>query len=176
MAQRIFEAALRGRDDSRQTTRRAQDATHKEVLGVSVPPEVMAKLAGGGAPKPGGAPGGMPQSPRPGGTPMAKPQEKEGLKEIARTNIHIAMNMLEQALPVFGTESKEGGKLIDILKSLSKSFGHQEASDLVPAQIGQMNKSLTQAGGGTEVQRMLQKMQQQGGGAQPQPQAQPQPA
>jgi len=147
---------------------------------VSVPPEVMAKLAGGGAggAKPGGAPG-MPQpgaGPKPGGAPMAKPQEKEGLKEAARVNIHIAMNMLEQALPVFGSESKEGKSVLKILNMLSKEFGHQDASDLVPAEVLQMNKSLPQAGGGTEVQRMLQKMQQQGGGGQPQSQAQPQPA
>jgi hypothetical protein len=101
---------------------------------------------------------------------MAKPQEKEGLKEAARVNIHIAMNMLEQALPVFGTETKEGKSILKILSSLSKEFGHQDASDLVPAEILQMNKSLPQAGGGTEVQRMLQKMQQQQGGAAPQPQ------
>lgn len=133
----------------------------------------MAKLAGGGAGgKPGGAPGGMPQSPRPGGTPMAKPQEKEGMKEAARVNIHIAMNMLEQALPPFGSESKEGKAVLKILGMLSKEFGKQDASDLVPAEVLQMNKALPQAGGGTDVQRMLMQMQKQGGGAQPQ---QPQP-
>lgn len=132
----------------------------------------MAKLAGGGAgAKPGGMPG-MPQGPKPGGTPMAKPQEKEGKKEAARVNIHIAMNMLEQALPVFGSESKEGKSVLKILGMLAKDFGKQDASDLVPAEVLQMNKQLPQAGGGTEVQRMLMQMQKQGGGAQPQ---QPQP-
>jgi hypothetical protein len=106
---------------------------------------------------------------------MAKPQEKEGLKEAARVNIHIAMNMLEQALPVFGSESKEGKSVLKILSMLGKEFGKADASDLVPAEVLQMNKALPQAGGGTEVQRMLQKMQQQGG-AQPQPQPQPQAA
>jgi hypothetical protein len=101
---------------------------------------------------------------------MAKPQEKEGLKESARVNIHIAMNMLEQALPVFGAESKEGRGILKILSMLSKEFGKQDASDLVPAEILQMNKSLPQAGGGTEVQRMLQQMQKQGGATPPQPQ------
>jgi hypothetical protein len=139
---------------------------------MSVPPEVMAKLAGGGQPKPAAAPGAVPAGPKPAGSPMAKPQEKEGLKEAARVNIHIAMNMLEQSLPVFGTESKEGKSILKILTSLSKEFGHQDASDLVPAEILQMNKALPQAGGGTEVQRMLQQMQKQGGGAAPQPQPQ----
>jgi hypothetical protein len=108
-----------------------------------------------------------PGGPKPGAAPMAKPQEKEGLREAARVNIHIAMNMLEQALPVFGSESKEGKSVLKILNALSKEFGESDASDLVPAEILQMNKSLPQAGGGTEVQRMLQQMQKQGGGAPP---------
>ncbi len=94
---------------------------------------------------------------------MAKPQEKAGIKEAARVNIHIAMNMLEQALPAFGSESKEGKSVLKILSMLSKEFGKNDASDLVPAEVLQMNKSLPQAGGGTEVQQMLAKMQQQGG-------------
>ena len=136
----------------------------------------MAKLAGGG----GGAPGGMPKpgapmppqagGPKPGGAPMAKPQQKEGIKEAARVNIHIAMNMLEQALPAFGSESKEGKSVLKILSMLSKEFGKQDASDLVPAEVLQMNKSLPQAGGGTEVQQMLQKMQAQGGAGAAKPQ------
>lgn len=106
---------------------------------------------------------------------MAKPAEKEGLKEAARVNVHIAMNMLEQALPHFGSESKEGKAILKHLSGLSKDFGESDASDLVPAEILQMNKSLPQAGGGTEVQRMLAQMQQQGGapkpgGGMPQPQ------
>jgi len=103
---------------------------------------------------------------------MAKPQEKEGLKEAARVNVHIAMNMLEQALPIFGSEEKEGKSILKILNMLSKDFGKSDASDLVPAEILQMNKSLPQAGGGTEVQRMLQKQMQQGAQPTPQPQAQ----
>ncbi len=141
---------------------------------------MMAQLAGGGGggqpPAPGGAPGMPPPGPKPGAAPMAKPQEKEGLKEAARVNIHIAMNMLEQSLPVLGSETKEGKSVLKILSMLAKEFGDSDASDLVPAEILQMNKSLPQAGGGTEVQRMLQQMQKQGGapggqpgGAPPQP-------
>ena len=141
---------------------------------MSVPPEVMAKLAGGGAAQ--AAPSGMPKppmpaaGPKPGGAPMAKPQEREGLKEAARVNIHIAMNMLEQSLPIFGSESKEGKSVLKILSMLSKEFGKTDASDLVPAEVLQMNKSLPQAGGGTEVQQMLAKMQQQGGAGAAKPQ------
>ena len=142
---------------------------------MSVQPEVMAKLAGGGGGAPAQAAGGMPKppmaaGPKPGGAPMAKPQEREGLKEAARVNIHIAMNMLEQSLPIFGSESKEGKSVLKILSMLSKEFGKTDASDLVPAEVLQMNKSLPQAGGGTEVQQMLAKMQQQGGAGAAKPQ------
>lgn len=101
---------------------------------------------------------------------MAKPQQKEGVKEAARVNIHIAMNMLEQALPAFGSESEEGKKVLKILSMLSKEFGKTDASDLTAAEILQMNKSLPQVGGGTDVQRMLQQMNQQGGAGAPKPQ------
>lgn len=131
---------------------------------------MMAKIAAG---QPQSAPAAQPSpaaGAKPGGTPMAKPQEKEGLKEAARVNIHISMNMLEQALPVFGSESKEGKSILKILNMLSKEFGQNDASDLVPAEVLQMNKALPQAGGGTEVQRMLQRMQQQGGAPAAKPQ------
>lgn len=105
---------------------------------------------------------------------MAKPQAQEGAKEAARVNVHIAMNMLEQSLAPFGSESKEGKAVLKILTMLAKEFGESDSGDLVPAEIMQLNKSLPQAGGGTDVQRMLQKMQAGGGGGQP-PGAQPQP-
>lgn len=131
----------------------------------------MARLAGGGGGAPAAGGGGMKPpmpaqaGPKPGGAPMAKPQQKEGVKEAARVNIHIAMNMLEQTLSAFGSETKEGKSVLKILTMLSKEFGQNDASDLVPAEILQMNKSLPQAGGGTEVQQMLQKQMQGGAGA-----------
>lgn len=146
---------------------------------MSVPPEVMQRLqaGGGGAPQPGGMPGAAPGGPKPAAAPMAKPQKNEGLQEAARVNVHIAMNMLEQALPAFGSESKEGKAILKHLSGLSKDFGESDAGDLVPAEVSQLVKSLPQAGGGTQIQQMLQKMQQGGGapGGQPgMPQPQPQ--
>jgi len=137
-----------------------------------VSPQMMQMLRQGG-----GSPAAQQQPPgvgAPGPTSqMPQPQKKEGIKEAAMVNVHIAMNMLEQALPVFGTESKEGQKVLDVLRMLGKSFGKQDSGDLVPAEIRQMVASLPQSGGGSEVQRML--MQSAGRPQQQQPQSQPQP-
>lgn len=108
---------------------------------------------------------------------MAAPQEKAGLKAAAMTNIHIALNMLEEALPAFGSESKEGQKLMRALTVLGTLAGKRDSGDLVPAQILQMVRQLPQMGGGTDVQKMLMR-QMSGAGGQPpgaQPQPQPQP-
>ena len=99
---------------------------------------------------------------------MSTPQDKRGLKAAAQTNVHIAVNMLEEALPAFGSESQEGGKILAALKTLSSMVGKRDSSDLVPAEILQMVRQLPQAGGGTDVQRaIMQQMQQK----QPPPQA-----
>jgi hypothetical protein len=129
---------------------------------VSAPPEMMERLKqgqGGGAPMPGGG------APGPGGTPMATPQAKEGKQEKARLRVHIAMNMLEQALPDFGAESEDGTAILKVLLSLSKTFGDRDASDLVPAEIKQMNADMTQMGGGSEMQQQIAKMQATNGPA-----------
>src|ERR1700704_1926813 len=91
---------------------------------MSVPPELMKQMmakggAGvGGVAPPGGAPGGASaQGPTaPAAAPISKPQDKKGLKTAAMTNIHIAANMLEEALPAFGSESEEGQKILSALK------------------------------------------------------------
>jgi len=143
---------------------------------MSVPPEVLAQMKNqmGGAPQPGAPlPMGAPDpGAGPAAAPMAKPQNKDGLKEAARINVHIAMNMLEQALPAFGSESKEGKAILRHLSGLAKDFGEHDAGDLVPAEVAQMVKSLPQAGGGTDVQKMLMQQMQQpqapaAGGAKP---------
>jgi hypothetical protein len=87
---------------------------------------------------------------------MSGPQEKKGLKAAAHTNVHIAVNMLEEALPAFGSESPEGAKILAALKTLSQLIGKRDTSDLVPAEVLQMASRLPQMGGGTDVQRMIQ--------------------
>ena len=152
---------------------------------MSVDPKLMQRMmAGGGgaqngpramgAPPP--APGGQgvpeadPMAGAPAAAPMSKPGDKKGLKAAAHTNLHIAVNMLEEALPAFGSESPEGGKILAALKILSGLMGKKDTSDLVPAEILQMVKGMPQMGGGTESQKQILKMMQ-GGGAPGQPPA-----
>lgn len=130
----------------------------------------------------GELPGGG--TPGPSGTPMAAPQKKEGGREIARVRVHIAINMLEQALGPFGAETKEGKVLLTTLSSLARTFGDRDASDLIPAELKQLISSMPQTGGGGEAQQAIQKMMAArggaGGGGQPpggaRPMPQPQPA
>lgn len=94
---------------------------------------------------------------------MSTPQEKKGLKAAAATNVHIAVNMLEEALPAFGSESPEGQKILKALNTLGSMVGKRDTSDLVPAEVLQMVRQLPQMGGGTQVQQqILKQMQGQG--------------
>ena len=98
------------------------------------------------------------------------------MKAAAGTNIHIAINMLEEALPAFGAESPEGQKLMKALNILGPMVAKKDNSDLVPAEVRQMVMSMPQMGGGTDVQKMLMQMMHNGGrpqqGQPPQPGAQ----
>ena len=145
---------------------------------MAVPTEVMQKMMAGagsgaaptgvGATPPAGpeGAGGAPPAQSPAAGPMSKPQDKRGLKAAAQTNVHIAMNMLEEALPKFGSESPEGAKILAALKSLGSLVAKRDTSDLVPAEVMQMVKQLPQAGGGTQVQQAIMKQMQ---AAKPQP-------
>lgn len=97
------------------------------------------------------------------------------MKAAAGTNIHIAINMLEEALPAFGAESDEGQKIMKALTTLGPLISKKDNSDLVPAEVLQMVRSMPQMGGGTDAQRMIMQMMQNGGRGQQQPQQQPQP-
>jgi len=102
------------------------------------------------------------------GAPMSGPQEKKGLKAAAATNIHIALNMLEEALPAFGSESEEGGAILKAMNAIRGLAAKRDSSDLAPAELLQMFRRLPQMGGGTTVQQQIQKQMQQ---KQPPPQA-----
>jgi hypothetical protein len=142
---------------------------------MSVPPELLQKMmSGGGSPgagaPPGGAPPTQPTAPdpsalagakSPAASPMSKPQDKRGLKAAAQTNIHIAVNMLEEALPAFGSESPEGSKILSALKSLGSMVAKKDTSDLVPAEVLQLVKRLPQMGGGTNIQQQIMKQMAQ---------------
>lgn len=135
---------------------------------MSIPPELMQRMMAGGAgpggspqggptgspAQPAGAPPGMGVQP-PAAAPMSMPQEKKGLKAAAATNVHIAVNMLEEALGAFGTESDEGGDILKALGILRKHVAARDSSDLVPAEVLQMVRRMPQMGGGTSVQQQI---------------------
>jgi hypothetical protein len=121
-------------------------------------------------------PGGA--MPGPSATPMAAPQKSEGKEEIATLHVHIAMNMLEQALGPFGSESPEGKVILSTLQALAKKFGENDTADLMPAEIKSMVGAMPQAGGGSPQQQQIQQMLAQNKPAQmpapPAPMPQPQ--
>lgn len=77
---------------------------------------------------------------------MAQPQQAEGLKQAARVNVTMAIDILQQALPAMGAASEEGQALLNALKTLTKAFGQteQKSRELIPAEIAQMLSALPQ--------------------------------
>jgi hypothetical protein len=127
--------------------------------GAGAQPPGMMPGAGGPAAQAGaaGTPGQGAPGQSPAAAPMSTPQDKRGVKAAAQTNIHIAVNMLEEALPAFGSESPEGAKIIKALNILASMVAKKDSSDLVPAEILQMVRRLPQMGGGTAVQQAIMK-------------------
>lgn len=129
---------------------------------MSVPASLMQQMMKQGGTAPGAAPppaAGAAREMAPAAAPFATPQDKKGLKATAMSNVHIALTMLEQALPDLGAESEEGQSVVKALHVLAKLAGKRDNSDLVPAEIMQMVKSLPQMGGGTQIQQELAKQQ-----------------
>jgi hypothetical protein len=138
---------------------------------MSVSPEMM-KLIGGGPAGPasaGSPPGAMPGAPAtagnptqpPAAAPISRPQDKKGLKAAAVTNLNIAANMVEQAVTAFEPGSEEYNACLKVMTALSKVISKRDSGDLVPAEVMQMVRQMTQMGGGTDLQKqILQQMQQ----------------
>lgn len=97
----------------------------------------------------------------PAASPMSTPQNKTGLQAAGMTNLHVAVNMLEQALPAFGAESEQGEAIIKCLSVLRKHVAKKDTSDLVPAEVLQMVSQLPQMGGGSDIQRMITQQMKQ---------------
>ena len=82
---------------------------------MSVPPDKLMELmrgsqaaAGAPAPTPDTTAGAMSDAETPPmASPMSTPEPKMGSKEAALINISMAMDLLEQSLPAFGSESAE---------------------------------------------------------------------
>jgi len=112
--------------------------------------------ASAAAPMPGEEPGMDMASPSddetpPMAAPMSTPEPKMGNKEGAMINLSMAMDLIEQALPAFGSESPEGMKALQVLRSLSGILGgkKEKTKELQNAEIMQMLQNLPQAGGAT---------------------------
>jgi len=98
----------------------------------------------------------------PAGTPAANEHEKKGETEQAKANVQMAVHILEQSLPLLGSDSEEGASVLKALSMLSKSFAGKKSADLVPAE--QMQAI---AGMPDTIKAQLQK--ELGAGGQPQP-------
>ena len=113
-----------------------------------IPPELMQMLGGAGGP-PGAPPGGGGAPPT--GAPMSVPQENAGEKQGAMLKVQQAMDLLEQALPDFGSESEEGKVILGALSAVGKKFGGADrarSKELMPAELMNLLASLPQGPGG----------------------------
>ena len=90
-------------------------------------------------------------------SPMSTPEPQKGEQEQAKLNIMMALDMLQQALGVFGMESEEGKMLERVVMDITKQFGEREAKtrELMPAEIMNLIQTLPQAGGASAGQRAI---------------------
>ncbi len=135
----------------------------------NVPPELMQLMQG--SQQPGNQPNAAPVS-----SPMSTPQKNLGEQRAAMSQIQMAMDLLEQTLPAFGSESEEGGAVLDALRNLSKKFGssREKGRALVPSEIMNLVASLPKGAtaGGTpqmppQIQQLMAQMQAGGAGGAP---------
>ena len=121
--------------------------------GQQIDPQLMALMQQGG--QGAGAPGA--QMP-PVSSPMSTPQPAEGDKQGGMVQVQMAMDLLEQTLPMFGHDSDEKKAILSALTGMSKTFAsnREKGRELIPSEIKNLVASLPQSAGG-----------QGGAGAQP---------
>jgi hypothetical protein len=80
-----------------------------------------------------------------------------GSKEGAMINIGKAVDLLEQSLPAFGSESPEGQKALAAIRQLSGLMGSRKnrTNELQQSEILQMLQTLPQAGGATPEMKSM---------------------
>jgi hypothetical protein len=132
---------------------------------MSVPPDKLMELmkgsqAAAGASTPNEMPEEMdtelPEAP-PMASPMSTPEPKMGNKEAALINISMAIDLLEQSLPAFGSVSEEGKKTLNAIRALSGLIGQKKGKtdELQQSEILQLLQTLPQAGGATPEGRAM---------------------
>lgn len=121
----------------------------------AIDPKMMALMGKKGPPTAGAKPGVPPVAgaggAAPMGAPMANPAPAAGEKQGAMLKVQQAMDLLEQALPDFGSESEEGASIIQTLGNLGKKFGGAErdrSKELMPAELMNLLGSLPKGPGG----------------------------
>lgn len=105
------------------------------------------------------APGAMSDSDTmPMASPMSTPEPKMGSKEAAMINLGMAMDLLEQSLPAIGSESEEGGRILNAIRVLNGVLGTRKnkVNELQQSEILQMLQTLPQAGGAGPAARSIQ--------------------
>ena len=119
-----------------------------------------------------GMPGGMMPGQRPpnlGGA--TAPKDPKGVLEMARVNVKIATDLLEQTIAVFGSESEEGSAVMKVLSTLSKAFsGKRSGEDLTNSQLMNMFSAMQRGSGppGGQISPELMKSVGNQGGGMPQ--------
>ncbi len=90
-------------------------------------------------------------------SPMTTPEPQAGNMEEARLNVMMALDMLQNALQVFGMESEEGEALSEAVGEIVSKFGTRESEtrQLMPAEIMNLVSTLPQAGGATPEARAV---------------------
>jgi hypothetical protein len=91
---------------------------------------------------------------------MAQPTPNDGARQMGMVQVETAMQMLEKALPVLGSNTPEGKACLAALNTLSQKFQRQEAEQLVPAQIAEMARA-------QQASPLAQLMAKQGAAGQP---------
>lgn len=109
--------------------------------------------------------GEQPPMAPPAGTPAANEHPRSGEAEQAKANVQIAISILEQALPLLGSDSEEGAVVLKALMGLSKNFSGKRSGDLAAAEHLQ-----TMAGQPDAIkQQMMKELGASGGQPAPQP-------
>jgi hypothetical protein len=138
---------------------------------MNIPPDLMNLVNGStkGGPAAQAMPeqGEGPTSNSPVSSPMSTPEPKQGDKQHAMISVSLAQDLLEQTLPAIGSETEEGGVILDVLKMLNKKFGEsaRKAKELVPAEMMHLMQNLPQFGGMSPEMKAL--MQGGAGGGAP---------
>ena len=116
---------------------------------------IEASQPGAGADQPTPPPSEQGADTSPMASPMSTPEPKKGDQEQARLNIMMALDMLQQALGIFGVDSQEGKTLERVITDITRRFGERESStrELMPTEILNLIQNLPQAGGATPGQR-----------------------